>query len=66
MKEQPLDNFIEKLETMKDTIKEAEFRGMKNINVWHDHILIELQSKVIRVFYDGRIEESTIEEVFGK
>ena len=66
MKEQPLDHFIAKLETMKDTLKEAESRGMKNINVWHDHILIELQSKVIRVFYDGRIEESTIGEIFGK
>jgi len=50
-----LENLTAKLSIMKDTLQEAEFRGMKNIHVWHDHILIELESKTIRVFYDGKI-----------
>ena len=66
MKEQPVDHFIGKLETMKDTIKEAEERGMKNISIQVDHILIELQNKTIKIWYNGRIEESTIGEIFGK
>lgn len=60
------DIFKDKLQQMKDIEEEAHSRGMKNINIWHDHVLIELQTKVIRVFYDGRIEESTIEEIFKK
>ena len=51
------DVFKNKLQQMKDMQEEAERRGMKNINIWHDHILIELQTKVIKVWYDGRIEE---------
>lgn len=52
-----LSLYVKQHQHMKDTIKEAEERGMKNIAVEVDHVLIELQNKTIKVWYDGKIED---------
>jgi len=52
-----IDHYVAKLQEMRDIEEEAKSRGMKNINIWPDHILIELQSKTIKVFYNGIIKE---------
>ncbi len=42
---------------MEYTVDEAEQRGMKNIEIWNDHVKIELKSKTVKVFYNGHVTE---------
>ena len=60
------DHFVEKLQSLKDVAEEAHQRGMKNINIWHDHVLIELESKIIKVWYSGKIESQNTNKEEGE
>lgn len=51
----------DKLQLMVDVEEEAHSRGMKEINIWPDHVLIELQNKIIKVFYNGKIHTQHIQ-----
>ena len=50
--------YLDKLNHIMSISQEAETRGMKDLHIMPDHVLIELKSKTYRIWYaDERVEE---------